>query len=477
MHGTAVGGASDRAPVSGSDTGSFRYLAGICLVAALGGLLFGFETAVVNGTIERLQQQFGFSDLTKGWVVGTALIGCLFGSAIAGALSDRFGRKWILVLSAFLFTVSALGCTFPQGPSTVAYLIVARFIGGTGIGIASMLSPLYIAEVSPARLRGGLIAMYQFAIAFGVLCAYISNYSLWRLSQYLHGSDMHGLLRWIVVDDVWRVMFLVGALPGALFFAFALLVPESPRWLTKQGFSDQARKILTRISGRSAAAAAMTEIEETLALESGSFRQLFHAALRVPLLIGIILPFFSQISGINVIIYYGESVFKYAGLGEDPRLLSQVVFGTVTVLSTVVAMLVVDKLGRKPLLLVGIAGVGLTLFLGGWLFSSIGPIWLLVIFALFLACFNISYGPICWIIISEVFPTKVRGRAMSISTFSLWAGCTLVTITFPKLLDGLGPTHTFWLYAVTTPIAFLFVWFLVPETKGRTLEEIERQFT
>jgi MFS family permease len=220
----------------------------------------------------------------------------------------------------------------------------------------------------------------------------------------------------------------------------------------------------------------MTEIEETLAQESGSFRELFRRALRIPLLIGVILPFFSQISGINVIIYYGESVFKKAGLGEDPRLLSQIVFGSITVLATVGAMLVVDKLGRKPLLLVGIAGVGLSLLLAGGLFFSISPVWLLVVFAAFLACFNFSYGPICWIIISEVFPTKVRGRAMSISTFSLWTGCALVTITFPKLLDSLGPMHTFWLYALSTPIAFLFVWLIVPETKGRTLEQIERQF-
>ena len=244
------------------------------------------------------------------------------------------------------------------------------------------------------------------------------------------------------MSEVWRGMFLMGVLPGVAFLLLLLIVPESPRWLTKQGESVRALAILARVSGTSEATRAMAEIQETLAEESGSLRQLFHAAMRIPLLIGIALPFFTQIAGVNVIVYYGETVFKQAGFGENARLLSQVGFGCVNVLAVLLAMPMLDRIGRKPLLLVGLPGVGLSLFFAGLLFKT-APGWLPLVFVVYLACFNFSYAPATWVIISEIFPTKVRGRAMSISTLSLWSGCTLVALTFPRLLGLLGRCSPF----------------------------------
>ena len=457
------------------EQGSILYLLMACLVAALGGLLFGFDTAVIAGAIDQLETQFGLSAIMKGWIVSSALLGCLFGSAIAGTLSDRFGRKKILILAAVLFTACAIGSAVPQAPW---HLVVARILGGTGIGIASMLSPLYIAEISPARLRGGLIATYQLAITIGIVMAYFSNYALAELAQSQPGIYGNGVWRWIFVDEVWRGMMLVGVLPAAILFILLFIVPESPRWLTKQGRSDLAADILARVNGREAAVQEMVEIQTVIDQESGSLNQLFRRGMRVALLIGVLLPFFSQISGINVIIYYGPTVLKAAGIGSSSVLAWQVLLGAVNVIFTMIAILTVDKLGRKPLLLVGIAGVGATLMLSGVLMAgdAVGDSWLVTVFAIYLACFSISYGPVCWIIVSEIFPTAIRGRAMSISIFSLWAGCALVAQTFPKLLELFGPSVCFWLYALTTPLAFLFVLFLVPETKGKTLEQIERHF-
>jgi SP family arabinose:H+ symporter-like MFS transporter len=457
------------------DQGSMLYLLMACLVAALGGLLFGFDTAVISGAIDALATQFHLGPVMKGWTVSSALVGCLLGAAMAGTLSDRFGRKRILLLAAVLFTACAIGSAVPRAPW---HLVVARIVGGTGIGIASMLSPLYIAEIAPARLRGGLISTYQLAITIGIVAAYFSNYALAGLARDCPDIYGSGAWHWIFVDQVWRGMMLVGVLPAGILFFALFFVPESPRWLTKQGRFDSAAQILARINGPQAAAREMAEIRETVAHESGSISQLFRRTMRLALLIGVVLPFFSQISGINVIIYYGPTVLKTVGLGGDAALSWQVLLGTVNVVFTVIAIATVDKLGRKPLLLSGIAGVGAMLLLSGYLMNgqAVSGRWLVGVFAVYLACFAVSYGPVCWIIVSEIFPTAIRGRAMSISVFSLWTGCTLVAQTFPSLLEKFGPSVTFWLYAATTPLAFVFVLLVVPETKGKTLEEIERHF-
>lgn len=455
--------------------GSLFYLLLACLVAALGGLLFGFDTAVISGAIDQLEIQFALSTWMKGWIVSSALIGCLLGSAIAGTLSDRFGRKKILLLAAVLFTVCALGSAIPREPW---HLAVARLIGGTGIGIASMLSPLYIAEISPARRRGGLISMYQLAITLGILLAYFSNYGLTEMARLYPEFYGSGIWRVMFVDELWRGMLLAGLVPAIVLFGLLLFVPESPRWLTKQGRSAEALEILTRVNGPAVAQRELAEIEETVAQESGSIDQLFHRGMRLALAIGILLPFLSQISGVNVIIYYGPTVLKTAGLGESAALSWQILLGAVGSIATLAAILTIDKLGRKPLLLSGIAGVGLMLAASGALMAhgNVPPRLLVTVFAIYLACFNFSYGSVCWVVVSEIFPTAIRGRAMSISIFSLWTGCTLVAQTFPSLLEAIGPTYTFWLYGLTTPVAFLFVLFLVPETKGRSLEQIERQW-
>ena len=376
----------------------------------------------------------------KGWIVSSALIGCLIGSGIAGTLSDRFGRKKILLLAAVLFTLCAVGSAVPHQPW---HLAVARLIGGTGIGIASMLSPLYIAEISPARRRGGLISTYQLAITLGVLAAYLSNYALAEIAQAYPGLYGSGVWHTVFVAELWRGMLLAGLVPAGVLFVLLLFVPESPRWLAKQGRTAAALEILTRVNGPQAAAQELAEIEETVAQESGSVRQLFHRRMRLALLIGIVLPFFSQISGINVIIYYGPTVLKTAGLASNAALMWQILFGVAAAFATLAAILMIDRLGRKPLLLCGIAGVGLMLATSGAMMAAelASPLALVVIFAVYVACFNISYGPICWVIVSEIFPTSIRGRAMSISIFSLWIGCTLVAQTFPPLLDRLAQ-HT-----------------------------------
>jgi MFS transporter, SP family, arabinose:H+ symporter len=457
------------------DRGSLAYLSLACLVAALGGLLFGFDTAVISGAEGMLKVQFHLSKDMHGWIVSSALVGCLLGSAIAGTLSDRFGRKKVMLLAAVLFTLCAVGSALPQTPWQ---LVVARLIGGTGIGIASMLSPMYIAEISPSRLRGGLISTYQLAITAGILMAYLSNFAIAQLAAAHPDFLGAGVWRWMFVDEMWRGMLLAGVLPAAVLFVLLFLVPESPRWLTRKGRSQQALTILARVNGEAAAAKEMVEIEQALACESGSIKELFQRNMLPALLIGIAMPIFSQVCGINVLIYYGLTVLQQAGLTKDQALLWQAMFGIVNMLFTFVAIFTVDKFGRKPLLLTGIVGVGLGLLGGGWLFTqpSITPASVFVVFSFFLACFAFSYGAVVWVIVAEVFPTAIRGRAMSISIFALWTACTLVSQTFPRLLDTLGGAWCFWLYALTTPLAFLFVLFFVPETKGKSLEQIERQF-
>ncbi len=479
--------------------GSRGYLVLICLVAAFSGLLFGFDTGVISGAVGMLREQFNLSEQLEGVTVTAVLLGCLLGVSLAGPLSDRFGRKITLLLSAVLFvflaTAAAMTPTSPswytqvtagliqwtlgQRPAAeIAGLINARLIGGMGIGVASMLAPLYIAEIAPPQVRGRLIALYQFAITVGILVTYFSNALLAGLAPQAASWFAQEGWRQMFGAEVWRGMFLVGVVPAVVFLLLLVLVPESPRWLTKQGHEARAEAILARVAGPEQAAREMAEIRQTIAQESGSLGQLFRPGMRIRLLIGLLLPFFSQIVGINAIIYYGPRIIEAAGWGRHDALGTQVLFGMVNVLFTLVAIWKVDQLGRRPLLLAGIAGTGLAMALCGLLFYlGMGKSPLLVLLcAVYLACFSFSYGPVCWIIVSEIFPTRIRGRAVALSIFSLWTGCILVSLTFPWLLKHVEPAKTFWLYALTAPVAFVFVYFLVPETKGRTLEQIEARF-
>ena len=454
--------------------GTRGYLAMVCFIAALGGFLFGFDTAVVSGTLEYLREQFQLQSLMEGVVVASALVGCMMGALVAGTLSDRFGRKVVLIISAMLFLVSAGGSAVPP---SVPWLVLARWIGGLGVGMASMLSPMYISEMSPPHLRGRLVAMYQLAITIGILVAYFSNVMLQQLATHaLAGLDA-GVWRWLLVDEVWRGMFGAETIPAIAFVILLLFVPETPRWLAKQGQIEEARSVLTHIVGSKEAECELKEIRDAIAHEGGSILQLLQPGLRVALVIGILLPFFSQVSGINAIIYYGTTIFKTAGWELGESLGGQAYIGFVNVLFTFVAIAVVDRLGRKPLLMVGIGGLVAALIAAAVLFAVDLTNWQLVVVLMFYcACFAFSLGPIPWIIIAEIFPTRIRGRAMSLGTFTIWSTNTLVMLLFPTLRDGLGAAGTFTLFAVLVAPALLLTWLLIPETKGRTLEEIERSW-
>ncbi len=439
-------------------------------------MLFGFDTAVISGATGLLKKQFDLSDWMEGWVVSSALLGCIIGAMAAGTLSDRFGRKKLMIFAAGLFLVSAFGSTLPQTPDM---LIVARVIGGLGIGFASMLAPLYISELSPPGLRGRMVAMYQFAITVGVLAAYFSNAFLLHLAENYRTLFEQQTMHWIFVDEMWRGMFSAEVLPAAVFLLLLLLVPESPRWLTKQQREGEAMSILARVGGQKTATLEMNEIRDTIAHESGSVWQLFQPGMRTALLIGVMLPIFSQISGINAIIYYGPKIFETAGPQLSDALGGAVIIGIVNTAFTLLTLWKIDSLGRKPILQIGTIGAVASLAMIGLLFHNGAAEggWLLGMITCYIACFAIGLGPIPWVIMSEIFPTRVRGRAMSFGVFALWATCALVSQTFPWLLKNLGPAGCFWLYASLCAPSIIFVWLVVPETKGKTLEEIEKSWT
>ncbi|MGA2625164.1 MAG: sugar porter family MFS transporter [Bacteroidota bacterium] len=459
-----------------SDTSSKQrnpfLLWGASLTATIGGFLFGFDTAVISGTITFVTTQFHLSTLAEGWFVSSALVGCIVGVAFAGMLSDRFGRKKILILSSLLFLVSTLGCTF--APSHIA-LIFSRLVAGLAIGVASMLAPLYISEIAPPSIRGRLVSLYQFAITIGILCAYFSNAWILNLSQ--GAAQPEGMLQWIYSREVWRGMFGTMIIPDIAFIVLLLFVPESPRWLISRGLTEKAKAVLAKIQRAENISLEYEQIASTIGREKVSMAQLLNPAMRVPLLIGILLPVFSQFSGINAIIYYGPKILKQAGLSISDALGGQVLIGFVNVLFTLLAIWQVDKLGRKPLLLYGISGACISLLAVGLFFElQIANGALLIIFIMFfIACFAFSYGPVTWIVISEIFPTHIRGRAMSIGIFALWGANAIVGQVLPWMLERCGPGGTFWIFAALCLPALLLVWKLLPETKGRSLEEIEHQ--
>lgn len=454
--------------------GTRSYLALISFIAALGGFLFGFDTAVVSGTLVYLKAQFALRAFMEGFLVASALVGCMAGALLAGTLSDRFGRKAMLIVSAVLFVVGAIGTAVPP---TVTLLIIARWVGGVGVGVASMLAPMYLSEVSPPHVRGRLIALYQLAITIGIVVAYFSNVFLQWASTHALADMSAGPWRWMLVDEVWRGMFAAGVIPAMVFLLLLLIVPETPRWLAKQGRIDEARAVLVRVVGVKEADRELGEIRQSLDQEGGSILQLLQPGLRVALVIGILLPFFSQVSGINAIVYYGTTIFREAGWELSESLGGQAYVGFVNVLFTLVAVAVVDRFGRKPLLYIGISGLVVALLTATALFAAGLTNWQLVaVLMLYMACFAFSLGPIPWIIIAEIFPTRIRGRAMSLGTFTIWCTNTIVMLAFPTLRDSLGPAGTFAMFAVLVAPALLLTWWLIPETKGRSLEEIERSW-
>jgi len=441
--------------------GSPGYVVLLVTVAALGGLLFGYDTAVISVATGFLKTRFGLDEMMTGWAASAALLGCVAGASAAGALSDRVGRRRALLVSAVLFAVSAIGAALPR---SLAELVMARIVGGLGIGIASMLSPLYIAEVSPARIRGRMVSVNQFAIISGMLVVYYVNAVVAGM-----GDEAWN------VQVGWRWMFGSGVLPAIVFFLLLLLVPESPRWLVKQGDTATACSVLARVNGKRRAAEQIEEIRDALASESRSVRQLFRPGLRAPLLIGTVLAILQQVTGINVVLYYAPEIFKGTGLAANEAINDTVLVGLVNLVFTIVAIWIVDRVGRKPLLLVASAGMGVALTALGGAFvrhAFEGP-WVLLLVLAYVASFAVAMGPVVWVVLSEIFPTNIRGRAMSVATVCLWVACYIVSQSFPVMLKALAGS-VFFVYAAMCVVSFLFVAAVVPETKGKTLEEIER---
>jgi sugar porter (SP) family MFS transporter len=433
------------------------YVYGITAVAAVSGLLFGFDTAVINGALVFLREQFKLSDGQTEVAAGSLLLGCVFGASAAGGLTDAWGRKKVLLAAAILFCVSSLCTALPRN---LTQFVVARLVAGLAIGVSSVLAPMYIAEVSPAPIRGRLVTLNQMAIVTGILVAYFVN---WRLSG--------------LGPESWRWMFATAAVPSLVFFVALLRIPESPRWLVRRGRQPQAFEVLKRINGEMAARQEVLEIGISLAKESGSFRELLTQQLRRPLCIAIVLAVLSQVTGINTVIYYGSIFLKeHAGrTSASSAIGANAIIGLTNFLCTIIATLVIDRVGRKVLLLFGSAGMGVSLaMLAMALRISPPPGNLIVILMLaYVAFFAVSLGPGTWVVIAELFPTAVRGRAMSLATLSLWLACLAVTLSFLTLVRILTAAGAFWVYGGLCFITFGFVWFWVPETKCLSLEEIQ----
>ncbi|MCU0786319.1 MAG: sugar porter family MFS transporter [Verrucomicrobia bacterium] len=454
---------------------NFGYVWLISVVAAMGGLLFGWDWVVIGGAKTFFQRYFQLtSEAQIGWANSCALIGCLVGALMAGALSDKFGRKRLLIVAALLFAVTSLGNAL-AGNFTL--FIAWRMLGGVAIGLASNLSPMYIAEVAPAQIRGRLVSINQLTIVVGILLAQSLN---WFLVRNLPPGATDEFIRnsWFGQQG-WRWMFGLMAAPSLLFLIGMFLVPESPRWLAKNGKADRARSVLAKIGGEHYANAAMRDIESTLVSEEIQrvrFADLLEPRMRKVLVLGVVLAVFQQWCGINVIFNYAEKIFRAAGYDISSVLKNIAWTGSVNLAFTFVALGVVDKGGRRPLMLLGSAGLALIYFVMGWCYHS-GvqglPLLLLVLAAI--GCYAMSLAPVTWVVISEIFPNRIRGAAMAVAVTSLWLACFLLTYTFPMLNAKLGSAGTFWLYGAICLAGFVYIKFNLPETKGKTLEAIERE--
>jgi sugar porter (SP) family MFS transporter len=454
---------------------NLSYLLPICLVATLGGLLFGYDTGVISGAIESLTQRFQLDTFMKGWASGCVLLGCAAGVLMVGPISDRFGRKTALFISAVLFLLSAIGTSLPNDIRT---FIVFRILGGVGIGVASISTPMYIAEITPAHLRGRMVAVNQIAIVGGIAATSFVNYMIAK----------QGDQAWNIATG-WRWMFATGILPAVAFFLL-LRIPESPRWLIARNRGGEAYDILGKVGGKVFADTELSIIRAALAGEKGTWGELFSARLRLPLALGIALAVLQQVTGINVFMYFGATIFKTMSqsTGVDAGLLQQIVINGAGVLFTLIAIASVDKFGRRPLMLIGAAGMGVSLVAMGAMAQlmsdpAAASHLMLGFIILYIACFGLSVGPVTWVILSEIFPTAVRGRALGLATFCLWVSDYAVTQTFP-IMDAEGSwfvehfnhAFPFYVYAAFCVVLVLLVWLAVPETKGQSLEEIEEKW-
>ena len=450
------------------------YLFLICLVSAMGGLLFGYDWVVVGGAKIFYEPFFHLenSAALRGWAMSSALVGCLVGALLSGSWSDRYGRKKMLIVASALFVASAVGT---GAVDSFFWFNVYRIVGGLGIGIASNVSPVYIAEVSPAAVRGKFVSINQLTIVLGILLAQLAN---WQIGAYFtSGAET---LSETSVEWAWRWMFWAELVPAGLFFILSFLIPESPRWLAAVSRKENAGLILTRIAGKDYARQTLAELEQLTGQqeEKVHWRSLLQPNVRGVLLIGIVLAVFQQWCGINVIFNYAHEIFSAAGYAVSDVLMNIVVTGITNVIFTFVAIYTVDKWGRRTLMFVGSAGLAFIYFLlgSGYFWEVSGwPMLLLVVLAI--ACYAMSLAPVVWVVLSEIFPVRIRGMAMALSTFFLWVASFLLTYTFPILNEAVGAAGIFWLYGGICLAGFLFIRAKLPETKGKTLEELEKELT
>jgi SP family arabinose:H+ symporter-like MFS transporter len=451
---------STNAEVTGAKPQSFGYVVLVATTTAISGFLFGFDTAVINGVLLLLRRQFSLSNLQTEVAASSLLLGCLLGAAGASIIGDRYGRKKSLIASAILFALSALGA---GAANSIALFSAARLAGGLAIGLASVLTPVYIAEISPPKNRGTLVSLNQLAIVIGILFAYLVS---WQIARFGENS--------------WRWMLAVAAIPSLAFFLGLLAVPESPRWLLSRGRHEEGELILARIFGTVTAREQVQAVERAAASEEGSWREVFSSGMRKRLAVGMFLALFCQITGINTVLYYGSIIVSehFPGQSTSMALIANVIIGTVNLLFTIVAMIYLDRWGRRAILLVASGGMGvaLTLLVIGLNIQGLSPLVMLGAILLYVAFFALGMGPGPWLIISEIFPTKIRGRAASIATSTLWSGTLLVTFTFLSLVKVLNLWGTFAIYGALSFVCLIYVWKMVPETKGRTLEEIQEEW-
>ncbi len=451
-----VPAATVNAEVGQAKAQSLSYVVLLAATTAISGFLFGFDTAVINGVLLLLRRQFALSNLQTEIAASSLLLGCLLGAAGASMIGDRYGRRKSLTASALLFALSSIGAALA---STVMIFSAARLFGGLAIGLASVLTPVYIAEISPSRSRGTLVSLNQLAIVVGILSAYLVNWQVARLGE-----------------SSWRWMLALAAVPSIAFLFGLLLIPESPRWLISIGRRDQGERVLARMFGEQSAKQQVEAIKQAVAGEEGSWHELLSPNMRKRLAVGMLLALFSQITGINTVLYYGSIIVSehFPGQSTSMALITNVIIGTVNVLLTIVAMVFLDRWGRRVILMIASGGMAVALtFLVIGLIYGVSPLLMLASILLYVAFFALGMGPGPWLIISEIFPTKVRGRAASIATSTLWSGTLLVTFTFLSLVKILNLWGTFAIYAALSCLCCIFVWKMVPETKSRTLEQIQ----
>ncbi|GAB3660630.1 sugar porter family MFS transporter [Echinicola sediminis] len=456
------------------EKGKLGYVIFLAVVSAIGGILFGYDTAVISGTISQVSKQFGLNALQQGWYVGCALIGSIGGVAVAGVLSDAYGRKKVMLFSAVLFSVSALGCALSH---SFAQLIWFRIIGGVGIGMISIISPMYISEIAIARYRGSLVSMYQLAITLGFLIAYWANFQLLGWSDSVTAEGLWGK---VLRDESWRGMLGMEFFPALLFLVILNFIPESPRWLLVKQQYGRAEDIFAKIyASVDQAKSKVKEVLQSVSKHEGKpWHLLKDIQVLRPVIIGVAIAILGQFMGVNAVLYYGPSIFEQSGLSGGDALYYQVMVGGVNALTTVLALIIIDKVGRKKLVYFGVSGMIATLLLISLYYYrgealGLSSVLLLVLFLAYIFCTAISISAVIFVLLSEMYPNQIRGLAMSIAGFSLWIGTYLVGQLTPWFLENLGPSGTFLLFAgMCLPYLYIIIR-MVPETAGKSLEEIE----